>query len=114
MSHKPCPCFWGEEMAKKALTRDEVLSQLRKHKPELEKQFGVTSLSLFGLYPPEDTAEFFDIDLMVTFDSPTTVRNLYGVQHYIEDMMGLKVGVVTKGSLSAERRSYFEEIAIDV
>jgi len=101
-------------MAKTALTRDEVLEQLRKHKPELEKQFGLTSLSLFGLYAPEDTPKFFDIDLMVTFDRPTTVKNLYGVQHYIEDMMGIKVGVVTKRSLSEERRRYFEEIAIDI
>jgi len=114
MSRKACPYLLGEEMAKKALTRDEALTQLRKHKPELEKKFGVTSLSLFGLYASEDTAEFFDIDLMVTFDSPTTIKNLYGVQHYIEDVMGLKVGVVTKGSLSAERRRYFEEIAIEV
>ena len=101
-------------MANTTLTRDEVLSQLRKHKPELEKKFGVTNLALYGVYAPENTAEFFDIDLMVTFDRPTTVKNLYGVQHYIEDLMGLKVGVVTKSSLSDERRRIFEEIAIDV
>ena len=101
-------------MAREPLTRDEVLSQLREHKPELEKKFGVKTLALYGLYAPEDTAEFFDIDLMVTFGSPTTVKNLYGVQHYIEDLTGLKVGLVTKGSLSDERRRYFEEIAFDV
>lgn len=101
-------------MANKELTRDEVLAQLRKHKPELEKKFGVTDLALYGLYTSENTTEFFDIDLMVTFDSPTTVKNLYGLQHYVEDLMGLKVGVVTKRSLSDERRRIFEELAIDV
>ena len=90
------------------------MSQLRKHKPELEEKFGVTALALYGVHGPEDITEFFDIDLMVSFDSPTTVKNLYGVQHYIEDLMGLRVGVVTKRSLSEERRRYFEEIAIDV
>lgn len=104
----------GDEMANKALTRDEVLEQLRKHKPELERRFGVINLALYGVYGPEDITTFFDIDLMVNFDSPTTVKNLYGVQHFIEDLMGIKVGVVTKGSLSEERRRYFEEIAIDI
>lgn len=101
-------------MEKKALDREKILSELRKHKPELEKQFGLTSLALYGVCSPDDTNRFFDIDLMITFDSPTTVKNLFGVQHYIEDLMGLKVGVVTKKSLSEYRRRYFEEIAIDV
>lgn len=101
-------------MERKDLSADLVLKKLREFKPELVKQFGVTSLAVYGINAPEDTGEFFDIDLMVTFDSPTTVKNLFGVQHYIEDLMGLKVGVVTKRSLNEERRRYFEDIAIDV
>lgn len=114
MSCKSCPSFCGVEMAKTELTRDEVLTQLRKHKPELEKQFGVADLALYGVYAPEDTAEFFDIDLMITFNGPTSSKRFFGVQHYIEDLLGLRVGLVTKRSLSEERRRYFEEIAIDV
>ena len=101
-------------MEKKALDREKILSELRKHKPELEKQFGLTSLALYGVCPPEDSAKFFDIDLMVSFDGPTSSKRFFGVQHYIEDLLGLRVGLVTKRSLSEERRRYFEEIAIDV
>ena len=101
-------------MEKKALDREEILTELRKFKPELESQYGLTSLALYGVYTPEDTGEFYDIDLMVTFDSPTTFKNLLGVQHYIEDRMGIRVGVITKRSLSEERRLLFEGIAIDV
>ena len=39
-------------MAKTALSREEVLTELRKHKPELVRQFGVTELALYGLYAP--------------------------------------------------------------
>ena len=104
----------GDGMAKTAVTGDQVLSQLRKHKPELVKRFGIADPALYGVYSPDDSDELFDIDLMVTSDSPTKIKNLYGVQSCIEDLMGLKVGVVTKGWLSDERRHYFEEIAIDV
>ena len=104
----------GDEMERKDLSTDLVLTKLREFKPELVKQFGVTGLSLYGVYTPEDTGQFFDIDLMVTFDGPTTVKRFLGVQHYVEDRMGIKVGVITKRSLSEERQRLFEEIAIDV
>ena len=91
-----------------------VLTEGRKFKPELVKQFGVTSLSLYGVYTPEDTGQFFDIDLMVTLDRPATFKILNGIGFYIEDRMGIKVGVITKRSLNEERRRLFEEIAIDV
>lgn len=77
-------------------------------------RFGLTSLSLYGVYGPEDIAEFFDIDLVVSFDGPTSSKRFFGVQHYIEDRLWVKVGVMTKRSLSEERRRLFEEIAIDV
>ena len=96
------------------MSTDLVLTKLREYKPELVKQFGVTSLSLFGVSTPEDTGLFYDIDLMVTLDGPATPRVLHGVEHYIEDRMGIKVGVITKSSLSERRRRLFEEIAIDV
>ena len=51
---------------------------------------------------------------MVSFDGPTTVKRFFGVQHYVEDSLGLRVGLVTKKSLSEKRRRYFEDIAIDV
>ena len=101
-------------MARGDLSKEELLVELRKYKPELVKQFGVTDLALYGVYAPEDTAQFFDIDLMVSFDGPTTVKRFFGVQFYIEDRLGLRVGLVTRKALSGERRRYFEEIAIDV
>ena len=104
----------GDDVERKDLDTDLVLTKLREFKPELVKQFGVTSLSLYGVYTPEDTGQFYDIDLMVTLDRPATSRILNGVEHYIEDRMGIKVGVITKRSLSEERRRLFEEIAIDV
>ena len=78
MSYESCLSILGDEMAKEALTSEEVLSQLRKHKPELEEKFGLTSMALYGVYAPDDTSQFFDIDLMVTFDGSAAAKRFLG------------------------------------
>ena len=83
-------------MAKKALTRDEVLSQLRKHKPELEKQFGVTTLLLYGSLARDEATAGSDINLVVSFDGPTTSDRFFGVQFYVEDLLECPVDLVTE------------------
>jgi len=101
-------------MAKAALTRDEVLSQLRKHKPELEKKFGVATLALFGSVARDEASEDSDIDLMVTFDQPATSKTFFGVQFYIEDLMDHPVDLVTEGAFQGARRAYADAEAIYV
>ncbi len=114
MSRKPCPYLLGEEMAKKALTRDEVLNQLRKHKPELEKRFGVTTLALFGSTARDEALEDSDIDLMVTFDRTATSKMFFGLQFCVEDMLGRPVDLVTEKAFQGNRRAHANTEAIYV
>ena len=101
-------------MAKTALTRDEVLSQLRKHKPELEKQFGITTLALVGSLARDEASEDSDIDLLVGFDHPATSRSFFGVQFYIEDLLERPVDLITEKFLNDNRRSYYKAEAFYV
>lgn len=101
-------------MANKALTRDEVIVQLRKHKPELEKQFGVATLALFGSTARDESAEDSDIDLMVTFDKPATSKMFFGLQFYVEDLLGHPVDLVTEKAFQGNRRAYADAEAIYV
>ena len=101
-------------MAKKALTRDEALQQLRKHKPELEKQFGVSSLALVGSTARDQAAEDSDIDLLVSFDGPATSKMFFGVQFYIEDLLERPVDLITEKFLTEDRRPYYQAEAIYV
>ncbi len=64
-------------MAKTALTREETLRQLRAHKPELVKQFGVATLALIGSTARDQAAEDSNIDLMVSFDRPATSKMFF-------------------------------------
>ena len=111
---KPCPSSFGVEMAKTALTRDEVLSQLRKHKPELAKQFGLATLALFGSTARNEATVDSDIDLMVTFDRPATSKMFFGLQFYVEDLLEHPVDLVTEKAFRGERRTYADAEAIYV
>lgn len=96
------------------LRRDDVLRTLRAHKPSLVEQFGVTSLTMFGSFARDEASATSDLDLLVRFDGPATSRSYFGVQFYIEDLLGRRVDLVTDKALRAEIRPNVEREAINV
>lgn len=96
------------------MNRDEVLNILRTHKPTLSERFGVTSLALFGSFARDQATERSDVDILVRFDRPATFESYFGVQFYIEDMLGLTVDLVTDKALREEIRPHVEREALDV
>lgn len=96
------------------LERDRVLRTLRAHKPTLVEQFGVTSLTLFGSFARDEAIATSDLDVLVRFDEPATSRSFFGVQFYLEDLLGRGVDLVTEKALRPELRPYVEREAIDV
>jgi hypothetical protein len=94
------------------MTREEVLQILAEHREELHDRFGVESLAVFGsLVRGEDTPQS-DIDVLVWFDGPATSKRYFGVQFYLEDLLGRPVDLVTDKALRPELRSYIEREAI--
>lgn len=96
------------------LGRDRVLETLRAHKATLAERYGVTSISLFGSVARDQASASSDLDLLVRFDGPATSRTYFGVQFYIEDLLGHRVDLVTDNALRVEIRPYVEREAIDV
>lgn len=73
-------------MAERALSRMDVLALLREHKPVLAERFGVVDLALFGSTSRDEARP--DSDILVSFDRPTEPDCYFGVQSYIEDLLG--------------------------
>ena len=96
------------------MNRAEVLSLLRTHKPTLEQRFGVTKLVLFGSFARDQATEKSDIDILVHFDAPATSKTYFGVQFYIEDLLGREVDLVTDDALRVELRPYVKREALSV
>ena len=101
-------------MAKGTLTREEVLRQLRKHKPELEEKFGVKTLVLYGSVARDDATADSDINLLVSFDGPTTSERFFGVQFYVEDLLECPVDLVTERAQRKAGRPFVDPEAVYV
>ena len=96
------------------MNRDEVLGLLREHKETLTQRFGVVELALFGSVARDRAEEESDVDILVRFDGPATSKRFFGVQFYIEDLLGRPVDLVTSKALRKELRPFVEREAIDV
>ncbi len=101
-------------MMKQAGTSSATLALLRAHKPELAERFGVIELALFGSAVRGEAGPDSDVDILVSFDRPTDPECYFGVQFYIEDLLGRPVDLVTDRALRPELRPYIEAEAVRV
>ena len=96
------------------MNRDELLDTLREHRETLATRFGVTSLALFGSFARDQATDASDIDILIRFDGPATSKSYFGVQFYLEDLLGRPVDLVTDKALRPRFRPYVEREAVDV
>jgi predicted nucleotidyltransferase len=104
-----CCCLTGEKV-----NRDQTLRLLAEHKADLTRRFGVVDLALFGSTVRGDERVDSDIDILVSFDGPSTSQRYFGVQFYLEDLLGRPVDLVTRKALRRELAPYVEREAIRV
>ena len=96
------------------MDRTDVLQRLKESKPYVMREFGVTELALFGSVARNEASADSDVDILVRFDGPATSRRYFGVQFYLEDMLGCRVDLVTDKALRNELRPYVEREAVRV
>jgi predicted nucleotidyltransferase len=96
------------------MNRATTLQLLREHLAALSREFGVTSLALFGSMSRDEAREDSDIDILVSFDGPATSARYFGVQFYLEDLLGHPVDLVTDKALRPELRPHVEREALHV
>lgn len=96
------------------MNRRHVLQQLAASKAELAYRYGVTRLALFGTVVRDPARADSDVDMLVSFDGPATSSRYFGVQFFLEDLLGRRVGLVTDKALRPELRPYVEREAVHV
>jgi predicted nucleotidyltransferase len=93
--------------------RDDVLAILRAHREDLDL-YGVESLRLFGSMARGDSSPGSDVDLLVHFRSTPTFSGFMKLRIFLEDLLGLKVDLVTESGLREEVRPFVESDAIEI
>lgn len=96
------------------MKRSRALQLLTQSKPALAARYGVTRLALFGSTVRDTARPDSDIDILVAFDGPATSERYFGVQFYLEDLLGHPVDLVTEKALRTELRPCVEKEAVHV
>ena len=96
------------------MDRKTLLALLAEHKPVLAERFGVQTLALFGSFARGTARDDSDVDILVGFGEPPAPSDFFGVQFYIEDLLGRPVDLVTETALRPQLRPYVERDAIAI
>ena len=96
------------------MDRTQMLALLTQSKPLLAERYGVTRLALFGSTARGAARSESDVDLLVAFDGPATATQYFGVQFFLEDLLGRTVDLVTERGLRAELRPFVEAESVGV
>jgi uncharacterized protein len=91
--------------ARKSPKRDEVVAELAALEKPL-RQRGLTSLALFGSVVRSTARPDSDIDVLVDVasDAQFSLIDLVAVKDFLEDQLGRRVDVVTRGGLEPDIR----------
>ncbi len=96
------------------MNRSKTLELLASSKAELERRYGVVRLALFGSTARDSANPDSDVDILVAFEGPATSEKYFGVQFFLEDLLGRPVDLVTEKALRAELRPTIEREAVHV
>jgi predicted nucleotidyltransferase len=81
------------------MKQDALLQILKQNNAEMERNFGVKSLLLFGSVARDEATPTSDVDLLVEFNRPVGYFGLFALQDYLEKLLGCPVDLGTPDSL---------------
>jgi len=91
-------------------TLDGIKEALERRYDYLKERFGVKEIGIFGSYVRKEQEESSDIDILVEFkDGYRTFDNYMDLKFYLEELLGLRVDLVSKDALKPRLRPYILE-----
>lgn len=76
-----------------------VIRQLKEMNRQLNQDFGVSKIGVFGSYARGEEKEDSDIDVLVEFDRPVNLFEFSRLKSYLSRQLGIRVDLVTPGAL---------------
>ena len=86
---------------------EKIRAKLASHKRELETKFHVKDVGIFGSYARGDQVAVSDVDILVTFNKPIGL-GFVELAEYLEDILGVKVDLVSAGALKPKMKRHIE------
>jgi uncharacterized protein len=76
-------------------TEDIILTHLKGYSP--------TKIGIFGSFARDENNDDSDIDILVEFKDPPSLLALIKIENDLSELLGIKVDLVTTGSLKNKR-----------
>jgi predicted nucleotidyltransferase len=89
------------------ITKEEILKTLTNDKSELQRQFKVSKMALFGSYARGDQRADSDVDILVEVD-PSIGLDFVTLAERIEQLLGVSVDLVSSRAVSPKAMKYIE------
>jgi len=89
-------------------TLENVLKILREHKKELRGKFKVKEIKVFGSYARGEQSKKSDVDIMVEFEEIPDFFKFVRLERHLEKILGVRVDLQTRESISPYIREYIE------
>ena len=93
------------------LTKEKILNTLKRLKEDLNTNFRVKTIGLFGSYVKNEQKNTSDIDFLVEFEEDADLVHLVGLSRYLEEVFKSKVDVISKPTIKEElKQRILEEV----
>lgn len=84
---------------------EELKQIIEHHRPVLEEKYKVKSIAVFGSYARGEQTQESDVDVMVEFTEPVGFLFIH-LADYLEEILGVKVDLITPEAIKPNRREY--------
>ena len=78
---------------------EEIKKIIHEYKDEFKKEYGVSSIGVFGSYSKEEQKKTSDIDILVEFQKPIDLFAFVHLKNHLSELLGLNVDLVMKKAL---------------
>jgi len=92
----------------KMKTLEEIKEIIKQHKGELSEKYKVKEIALFGSCVRGDQDENSDVDILVDFHEPVGLLFVH-LADFLEELLGMKVDLVTEEGIKPNRLRYIKE-----
>ena len=91
----------------------KIKEKIRKSKPALKKEFGVSEIAIFGSFARNKQTVKSDIDIMVNFNRPIGLK-FVALAYQLEKEIGIKTHLVSGRAIRPDFRKIIEQDLIYV
>lgn len=95
-------------------TLENLRKTLHDQKEELQREYGIKEIGIFGSFVKNEQDEASDVDLLVEFDKAVDLFTFVNLKNYLSELLNTDVDLVMKKSLKPSIAERILEEVIEI